>query len=520
MTAPAHFELDGGPTLKVGAKRVPVVLPKLGDARLHVAAIVLTIHAIGLFALDFRVTVPQVLAAILGCALFEAAIQFRRQRAVVWPASAMLTGSGVALILRDVGTESGDYWSFHRWWLFALVATGSLATKYVIRWKGTHVFNPSNVGLVVAFLALGSGRVEPLDFWWAPFRGWMIIAYGLILFGGVAITRRAGLLEMAVAFWVTLGACLGVLAVMGHCFAAPWSITPVCDGRFWWTVVTSPETLVFLLFMITDPRTTPTSAKGRVVFGVAVAVVSAVLIAPQQTEFGAKVGLLGGLVIVCGLRSLALGTRERVWDRPWTRVTRRSVRWVGLVVALVVVLSTVAVAGVGAREPAPVRLSTAGLRADQIVARVDPARVPEVTVGEYVDDWLGSDVNPTLLGTELLRLLDVETFALVRRDPEILETANHGVRLRELRNRIEAAGKNPIAGATYDFDSMHLKVMPAVGQGDLILGVIASGTQTQVAYDFDGTAQPGRTEPFSLIFALRPGSMDRWFLVAVGEEPG
>ena len=508
------------PTLKVGARSVPVVLPKMDDARLHVAAIILSIHAIGLVALDFHVTVPQILAAILSCALLEVVVQFRRQQAVVWPASAMLTGSGVALILRDVGTESGEYWSFHRWWLFALVATGSLATKYVIRWKGTHVFNPSNVGLVVAFLALGSGRIEPLDFWWAPFRGWMIVAYGLILFGGVAITRRAGLLGMAVAFWTALGACLGVLAVMGHCFAAPWSITPVCDGRFWWTVMASPETLVFLLFMITDPRTTPTNAKARVGFGVAAAVVSAVLIAPQQTEFGAKVGLLGGLVIVCGVRSLALGAGERAWNKLWAWVTRPSVRWVGMVVALVVVLSTVAVAGVGAREPAPVRLSAEGLRADQIVTHVDPARVPEVTVGEYVDDWLGSDVNPTQLGTELLRLLDVEALALTSRDAQILETANHGVRLRELRNRIEEAGEGPIAAEAYDFESMHLKVMPAVGQGDLILGVIASGTQTQMAYDADGTAQLGPTDPFTLVFALRPGSMDRWFLVAVTEDSG
>ena len=509
-----------GRTIKVGAKSYPVVLPKLGDARLHVAAIILSIHAIGLLALDFRVTVPQILAAILSCALLETIAQFWRQRAVVWPASAMLTGSGVALILRDVGTESGDYWSFHQWWLFALVATGSLATKYVIRWKGTHVFNPSNVGLVVAFLVLGSSRIEPLDFWWAPFRGWMIFAYGLILVGGVVITRRAGLLDMAAAFWVTLGACLGVLALVGHCFSAPWSITPVCDGRFWWTVMMSPETLVFVLFMITDPRTTPFSAKARVGFGAAVGVISAVLIAPQQTEFGAKVGLLGGLVIVCGLRSLALGVGERLWVRPWTWVSRPTIRWVGLVVALVVALSTVAAAGVGARDPAPVRLSSEGMRADEIVANVDPARVPEVTVGEFVDDWLGSDVNPTLLATELLRLLDVENLALARRDVEILEAANHGVRLRELRERVEAAGESPIAGEVYDFDSMHLQVMPAVGQGDLILGVVASGTQTHAVYAADETTQLGRSEPFTLVFAMRPGSMDRWFLVAVTEDPG
>ena len=86
----------------------------------------------------------------------------------MWPASAMLTGSGVALILRVPDTPRDDPWTTHAWYVFAGVAAFSLLTKYVIRYRGTHVFNPSNIGLVVAFVVLGSTRVEPLDFWWAP----------------------------------------------------------------------------------------------------------------------------------------------------------------------------------------------------------------------------------------------------------------------------------------------------------------------------------------------------------------
>ena len=96
------------------------------------------------------------------------ALTFRSSRAFVWPASAMLTGSGVALILRVPSTPPGDHWSTHAWYVFAGVAAFSLLTKYLIRFRGSHVFNPSNVGLVVAFIVLGSTRVEPLDFWWAP----------------------------------------------------------------------------------------------------------------------------------------------------------------------------------------------------------------------------------------------------------------------------------------------------------------------------------------------------------------
>ena len=116
----------------------------------------------------------------------------------------MLTGSGVALILRVVGTPPDDPWNTYAWYVFAVVAGLSLLTKYVIRYRGSHVFNPSNIGLVVAFVVLGSSRVEPLDFWWGPLDGWMLAAYAVIIVGGLLITRRLHLLALAATFWVAL----------------------------------------------------------------------------------------------------------------------------------------------------------------------------------------------------------------------------------------------------------------------------------------------------------------------------
>ena len=185
------------------------------------------------------------------------------------------------------------------------MAALSLATKYVIKYHGTHVFNPSNIGLVVAFVVLGSSRVEPLDFWWAPLsNGWMILAYVVIIGGGLLITRRLKLLALAATFWVTLAMGLGVLAASGHCMTANWSFTPVCGFDFWRVIVTSPEVLIFLFFMITDPKTTPGGAVGRVTFGFLVAIASVLLLAPQTNEFGTKVGLLAGLVVICAARPI------------------------------------------------------------------------------------------------------------------------------------------------------------------------------------------------------------------------
>ena len=252
-------------TLTVGGGTYPLVLPSIRDPRLHVAAVIITIHVLGQVGLHFDVTIPQILAAILTCAIIEVALTFRQSRAFVWPASAMLTGSGVALILRVVGTPADDPWNTYAWQVFAVVAGLSLLTKYVIKYRGSHVFNPSNIGLVVAFIVLGSTRVEPLDFWWAPLNVWMLTAYTVIIIGGLLITRRLHLLALAATFWVTLNIGVGIIAGSGHCMTANWAFAPVCGFDYWRVIVFSPEVLIFLFFMITDPKTLPggTGRAGR-----------------------------------------------------------------------------------------------------------------------------------------------------------------------------------------------------------------------------------------------------------------
>jgi hypothetical protein len=200
----------------------------------------MTIHVLGQAAFGFAVSIWQIVAAIGAAGLVDVVVAAVRTGRLVWPASGMLTGSGVALIMRVDGTVSGQHWSTHRWWLFSVVAAGSLATKHVLRWRGAQVFNPSNVGLVAVFLLLGRDRVEPLDLWWHRIGAPMAVAYGVIVCGGVAITARLRLLGLAAACWATLLAGLAVLAASGHCMVAPWSPQPVCGAHFWWTFATSP----------------------------------------------------------------------------------------------------------------------------------------------------------------------------------------------------------------------------------------------------------------------------------------
>ena len=516
-------------TLTLGGGTYPLVLPNIRDPRLHVAAVIITIHVLGQLGLNFWVSVPQILAAILTCAIIEVVLTFRQSRAFVWPASAMLTGSGVALILRVVGTPPDQPWSTYAWWVFAGVAGLSLLTKYVIRYQGSHVFNPSNIGLVLAFVILGSSRVEPLDFWWGPLDIWMLIAYVVIIGGGLLITRRLHLLALAATFWVTLTAGLGVLAASGHCMTARWAFEPVCGADYLRVIATSPEVLIFLFFMITDPKTAPAGRVGRVVFGALVAIASVLLMAPQTNEFGTKVGLLAGLVVICAARPVLdrflpeprsaadrlglFASRVTAGGRPHPGIGRTVVR-VGLVVAAVFVLGAgIVVTGTPARGP--VVADSSELLAG-VPHAVDPGTFPAITVD--VEAWDGSTAAPIAQGilVTLAENLELENQALLRRDPTILTAVDHGDRLKEMQGRLQEA---EMSGRTvvshYLFDSVHVVVIAPFGvQTGGSIGFESRGTVTRETYDAAGALLDRTTAPIARTFALRRATGDRWMTVA------
>jgi hypothetical protein len=524
-------------TITFRGSSYPLVLPSTRDPRLHVAAVILSVHLLGQVGLGFRLSVPQLLAAMLTCAVIEVVLTFRQSRSFVWPASAMLTGSGVALILRVVGTPPDDRWSTYGWYIFAVVAGLSLLTKYVIRYHGSHVFNPSNVGLVAAFLVLGSSRAEPLDFWWAPLNGWMIAAYAIILAGGLLITRRLHLLALAATFWIALTLGVGILATSGHCMTANWAFAPVCGVDFWRVIITSPEVLIFLFFMITDPKTIPAGSVARVAFGLLVAVVSTLLMAPQTNEFGTKVGLLAGLVLVCAGRPIV----ERLLPEPRSAAddlrrfaTRLAVgasarggivggaARIGLIGAAVLVVG----AGIVAAGT-PARGLIVPDEADALNAvprNVDPDTFPPITVDQGVLDFDHTISRPRAqeILLTLAENLELENKALLRADRSILVAVDHGDRLKEMQGRLDEAVRSGRTVVThYRFDAVHvILIVPFGAQTGVSLGFESRGTATEETYDAGGALQDRQTSRFAVTFAVRRATGARWLNVAVLSAEG
>jgi Na+-translocating ferredoxin:NAD+ oxidoreductase RnfD subunit len=269
-----------------------------------VAAVLLTLQVLGQTVLGFRLSVAQILACLAAGALIEFVVAFFKDKTIMWPASGLLTGNSTAFILRVPGTLHGQWWSTRGIWIFVGVVALGMATKYLIRWRGRHIFNPSNVALVLAFVVLGPQRTEPLDLWWVPLGRWMILTYAILIVGGLFIAWELRLLGLVLGFMAAFAifVALALAPVPDHCMVASWHVTPMCGQDLWQVLVTSPEILIFAFFMIPDPRTVPEGQVARVVFGVLVALLAVLLLGPTTLEFWTKTAILGSLVIACALR--------------------------------------------------------------------------------------------------------------------------------------------------------------------------------------------------------------------------
>jgi Na+-translocating ferredoxin:NAD+ oxidoreductase RnfD subunit len=449
--------------LVIRGRTYPVLLPKLSDPRLHLAAVIVSLQVLGQVAFGFDLSIAQILLSLGTCAVLEVGIAFFRQHVLMWPASAMLTGNGVAFVLRVPGTQHGDWWSLHGWWIFVVTAAGSLLSKHVIRVGGRHIFNPSNIGLVVCFLLLGPNLAEPLDFWWGPMSPWMALALAIIVGGGLAILRRLHLLVIAAGFWLAFAAGVGLLAATGHAMTATWHVGPLTGAYFWWVLVTSPEVLVFLFFMITDPKTTPSGTRARAVYAISIGLLAALLIAPARTEFWSKVAVLGSLAIVCAARPLL----ARVGS------FRLEPRRLAPAVMLVLVGYTAAIAAAGIRarpEAAAPPLAHTG-------------RLPQIAIlpSRGVETVLDRKTAGTIAG-DLVADLGLQATALSNRSATELTRSAIGDELTQLTRQIGAASGGTIDVTASRLERMRVWLEAGHGQGPAIAVVTLDGTRQLTAY--------------------------------------
>jgi Na+-transporting NADH:ubiquinone oxidoreductase subunit NqrB len=217
------------------------VLPR--DPRWLQIASLAALLAYGVVALDLEVRAGAATTVIAVCLL----VQWLGTRLAGLPRydpkSALISALSLALLLRTSNPL----------WLVAVPAL-TIGSKFLLRVQGRHVFNPTNMGLAAAMLLSDRVWVSPGQWGSAAITGFAALCLGSL------VVRRA---ERSDVTWAFLVAWLGLLV-----------------GRAWWLgdplaiplhQVSNGALLIFAFFMISDPKTTPDTRTGRILFACLVA---------------------------------------------------------------------------------------------------------------------------------------------------------------------------------------------------------------------------------------------------------
>jgi Na+-transporting NADH:ubiquinone oxidoreductase subunit NqrB len=212
------------------------------DPRLYQIGALTLLLFYGIIALELDVTVTRA-ALLLVTAIATQAVGACLTGVPFDPRSAAISGLSLSLLLRSDS-------------LLLLVAGAVIAvgSKFVVRVRGKHVFNPTNIAIVV--LMLMTDRV-----WVSPGQWGNVAFFGFLLtcIGGLVVNRAARS-DVTIAFIVAWSSLvIGRSLWVGESLTIPFHR------------LESGALLLFTFFMISDPKTTPDSRSGRILFAAVVA---------------------------------------------------------------------------------------------------------------------------------------------------------------------------------------------------------------------------------------------------------
>jgi hypothetical protein len=220
-----------------------------GDAR-HYQIFFLTLFLLfGFLALQWDLNAANLVAALFTCLITQAVFTLFTTQDYRSLKSALISAMSLSLLLRTDDAR-----------IMMLASFLSIASKFIFRTtvydhKGLrtgykHFFNPTNFGIIVTMVTTGRAWISPGQ--WGS-SGLLLFMIGLL---GLLVLVRAHRLDTAVSFLITFAGLnyLRTVIVLG------WKPDHFLHQ------LTSGTLLLFAFFMITDPVSTPSHPRARMVW--------------------------------------------------------------------------------------------------------------------------------------------------------------------------------------------------------------------------------------------------------------
>jgi hypothetical protein len=218
----------------------------LRDPRYYQILVLSLLLTYGITALDFGIQWQNALVIVVTALGVQFLGTQYSQLPRFDPLSPLITALSLTLLLRTDDVMFA-----------ALAASLAIGSKFLIRFRNKHIFNPANFALVALMLFS--------DHAWVSSGQWGSAAIGAFVLAclGFLVLTRARRAETTIAFIAIYGAMLFARAM--------WLDDPLSIPLH---QVQNGALLIFAFFMISDPKTTPNSAGGRILFAALVASVA------------------------------------------------------------------------------------------------------------------------------------------------------------------------------------------------------------------------------------------------------
>jgi Na+-transporting NADH:ubiquinone oxidoreductase subunit NqrB len=213
------------------------------DARHYQILFQLAFLLYGIFVLNWELPLLRFNIVILTCLGIQSLFILFKTKDWTGLKSALITAFSLCLMLQANNTTT-----------FILAAVLGISSKFFLRIKGKHIFNPANFGIMITLLLTGDAWISPGQ--------WGSNAVLLFLVGctGLVVLLRVKRLDTAFAFLISF---LG-LSFIRNILYLGWPMD------YFWHQFSTGSLLLFSFFMITDPMSTPSSRKARIIWSVLV----------------------------------------------------------------------------------------------------------------------------------------------------------------------------------------------------------------------------------------------------------
>ena len=218
---------------------------------MYIVTVVLLLLLAAVASYKLRTFPGSLLIAILACSVLDLLIArfFLKRKGSKFPYSGFISGTIIGSIAPMNAPATA----------ILVAAAIAIASKYVIRLKGRHIFNPATLGLLVSLWLFGLG-----DVWWAAASIVWVAGFAVPLTLLLIVANyQAGKLRASIPFLVATV----ILYAATQFISVPFTATATGLLTFF-----SSLPFYFAFIMLSEPKTSPNAPREQLIFGISVAV--------------------------------------------------------------------------------------------------------------------------------------------------------------------------------------------------------------------------------------------------------